>query len=71
MPQHETQKLETFAQKEFFILQTNKVIHNSFINSMNSLKMQLHVITETNTDHQYNTSVQKHDDKKKFQCLHQ
>ena len=51
LPQHETQKIQTHVQKEFFLLQTNGKIDKSFVSALNSL----------NTDHQSETNILEHD----------
>lgn len=38
IPQHEVRRIETFVQTEFFKLQTNKCVHQSFINALQSLE---------------------------------
>lgn len=38
LPQHEVKRIETFVQTEFFKLQTNKCVHQSFINALQSLE---------------------------------
>ena len=36
LPQHEAQKIQTYVQKEFFLLQTNGKIDKSFVSALNS-----------------------------------
>lgn len=36
LPLHETQKIQTYVQKEFFLLQTNGKIDKSFVSALNS-----------------------------------
>ena len=38
LPQHEVRRIETFVQTEFFKLQTNKCVHQSFVNALQSLE---------------------------------
>lgn len=69
LPQHETQKIQTYVQKEFFLLQTNGNIHKSFVSALNSLNTDHHVQSETNIlEHDY-SKIDKSTVKKIFPLI--
>jgi hypothetical protein len=52
-PQHEAQKIQTYVQKEFFLLQTNGNIHKSFVSALNNLNIDHHTGLKIMTINKY------------------